>query len=952
MGATGKASYLKLMIAAILGLLIAIAALLVVFRTSALEFTGKLFFISLGFTDVSLGIDEVALDKVHIMELSLGGEIQAQDITARYAVQSLLKGELDEVEIGALTVDLSNTQKGAIAEALKLVGEPEKAPAASKPISLPSIILKKGRIFSYTDGRTWGADITGTLSPKMILNGDARLAGSMATALGTVLLENLQLSVQADVAGQAAEFKIDGGVLRHGSETPDWTPLSLSGSGSLAKEMAELDLGVQTTSGQSLLQLVGRYDIAAKAGSATLNIPELAFNRQGLQPSDLTRYAVDLPPFDGVLSTVATLTIEGPAVTYDLNMEVTALALEQSGALVTAARVPLMVAGTYSMESGAQMASLSLSDMDAIVAYDEKTYQLKKLSTVLDIENFAETIDLKSIDGSAVEIAKNTPFIPLIFHASGKTVSDSEFKMEGAIFDTEKRIQVDLSAGYNQQKSDGALLLKLWPVKFGKGALPPSKISTYMKEFSKELSGTIAGEAKLARRPENGIQLVTSTVDISNAAYSKHDEKFEGLSLHVTAAQGRPGGLLNADITGKIKTVTLKEQSIAIPHFMAKFQIPLDATGTANAARMTLDTLQIKPLDGAIFKEALMAAGSATLVNERVNFSAALSSDFLGRFAKIKGLHSLKSVAGSAQIDISPLAFDKGALQPSDIVTIVDPALILAGEIKSEATMNWSPKGLTGKARINLANISIKTDSGEITNLSGAIDIDELFPLTISSPQQLSAARAVAGIALQQPNLSFRVLTKNGSPVLYIDRMTVGVVGGSTFIDRAVIDSGAAVNRVTVQLTSLDLEEVMALGSVEELSATGSVSGQIPLIFGGDRLLVNAGVLKADGPGVLKMKSEAARQALAGGGDQAKLLLDILENFQYSELSIKITKTESGEDTVSLHAAGSNPDIENKRPVILNINLTTSLDKIFNAVLDGYLLSEKALRATVEGRRK
>ena len=115
-------------------------------------------------------------------------------------------------------------------------------------------------------------------------------------------------------------------------------------------------------------------------------------------------------------------------------------------------------------------------------------------------------------------------------------------------------------------------------------------------------------------------------------------------------------------------------------------------------------------------------------------------------------------------------------------------------------------------------------------------------------------------------------------------------------------------------------------------------------------LIVDEALLAADGPGVLKMTSEAARRALEGGGDQAMLFLDILENFQYSDLSIEITKTQSGEDTVKLHAEGANPDVENSRPVVLNINLTTSLDKIFNTLLEGYLLSEKALRATVDGR--
>jgi|TARA_R100000149_G_C5872501_1_gene136369 hypothetical protein len=298
---------------------------------------------------------------------------------------------------------------------------------------------------------------------------------------------------------------------------------------------------------------------------------------------------------------------------------------------------------------------------------------------------------------------------------------------------------------------------------------------------------------------------------------------------------------------------------------------------------------------------------------------------------------------------IAPLLFAKDGLQPMDLFNLaLDMAL--EGQVAPSAKIAWSADRVNGSAELSLDGLSAKLPGGEITGIEGDVHIDELFPLTISKAQEIRARLASAGIPLNSPFIRFRLLTENENPVLYIDRMTVGLVGGSAIVEDAKIDTGAETNRLDVRLSSLDLKEVMALSSVEDVVATGHVSGRIPLIFGGERLIVENGELAADGPGVLKMSSAAARQALGSGGEQAKLVLDILENFQYSDLSIAILKTESGVDTVKLHAAGSNPEVENNRPVVLNINLETSLDKIFNAVLDGYLLSEKALRATVRGR--
>lgn len=524
--------------------------------------------------------------------------------------------------------------------------------------------------------------------------------------------------------------------------------------------------------------------------------------------------------------------------------------------------------------------------------------------------------------------------------------------IEGDVSDRKKRLILHMATRQNLNTGKGSISLGVAPTKIGQDGLRLSTVSSFLKSIPEELSGIIDGRIELGSDLENGIDVISAAGGISKAAFSKDNLDFENLSLRITAEQQQADGDLHGNVQGNVGEITLNDQKFSVLDLNAEFQTSAGLAESGNLVNIVLKSLEIKPKGKAFLKESLSATGSARLKKEQADFEIAIASDILGNFTKVKGQHSFKSMAGSARVDISPLFFIKETLQPSDLVRIVDPTLILTGQIESEGRVSWSSKGVKSTAKLELVNISVKTEGSEISGLNGVINIDELSPLTISEFQELTSSSAFAGILLQQPSLRFRVLTKNGSPILYVDRMTVGLVGGVAIIEDAILDTGAEVNRVTVQLSSLNLEEVMALGDVEELSATGGVSGQIPLIFDGEKILIDTGLLEADGPGELKMKSESARQALAGGGDQTKLLFDILENFQYSDLSIKIKKTKSGEDTVSLHAAGGNPDIENNRPVVLNINLTTSLDKIFNTILDGYLLSEKALRATVKGRRK
>lgn len=111
--------------------------------------------------------------------------------------------------------------------------------------------------------------------------------------------------------------------------------------------------------------------------------------------------------------------------------------------------------------------------------------------------------------------------------------------------------------------------------------------------------------------------------------------------------------------------------------------------------------------------------------------------------------------------------------------------------------------------------------------------------------------------------------------------------------------------------------------------------------------MIDKGELKTALPGVLKVRSQQVRDALAGGGEQVALLLDVLEDFHYDRLALSVNKTVDGGDTVTLSTSGNNPAVKDGHPFVLNINLSTNLDKLTRALLEGYRLSEGALRTTL-----
>ena len=136
--------------------------------------------------------------------------------------------------------------------------------------------------------------------------------------------------------------------------------------------------------------------------------------------------------------------------------------------------------------------------------------------------------------------------------------------------------------------------------------------------------------------------------------------------------------------------------------------------------------------------------------------------------------------------------------------------------------------------------------------------------------------------------------------------------------------------------------------NIEGISGKGRLNGMVPIGISADMVSINDGNFKAIDSGVLRLRSEAARDALSGAGQDAALLLDVLDDFHYQTLSFDIDKEGRGEAVVKLSTAGSNPSVMDNQPFVLNINLSTNLDKTLAVLGTAISLSQKVLRDTVK----
>ena len=140
------------------------------------------------------------------------------------------------------------------------------------------------------------------------------------------------------------------------------------------------------------------------------------------------------------------------------------------------------------------------------------------------------------------------------------------------------------------------------------------------------------------------------------------------------------------------------------------------------------------------------------------------------------------------------------------------------------------------------------------------------------------------------------------------------------------------------------MAEAFKLLGVEGLSGEGHLSGTLPVQIQDGTPSIQGGALSATGPGLIQVRSEYAKNALAGAGESADLMLRALEDFHYDELKITIDQPAADLARLGISMLGKNPAVLEGYPFRFNINVETDPRKLLDALSEAYRISDRAIR--------
>jgi len=298
--------------------------------------------------------------------------------------------------------------------------------------------------------------------------------------------------------------------------------------------------------------------------------------------------------------------------------------------------------------------------------------------------------------------------------------------------------------------------------------------------------------------------------------------------------------------------------------------------------------------------------------------------------------------SGRLALSLAPLSLAEAGPTPATFVPALKAIRGAHGTVSATAEVQWGAAQPTARARLVLDDLAFTAPGVRVAGLALDLTLDRLFPPATPQGQRLRVARIDPGIPLSDLDLRFHILPGT-PPSLVIGTGKVAVIGGELSLADVTLDPAAERVAVPVTAERLDLAALFRQLDVEGLAGDGQLSGRIPLVFSGANLAVDGGHLAAQGPGSLRIHSDAARKLLASGGESTELVLNALEDFHYTELTLDVAKELTADPHLTLSMLGSNPVVLEGHPIRFNVNLEGRTGPLLESLSEAYRLSNSLL---------
>ncbi len=280
------------------------------------------------------------------------------------------------------------------------------------------------------------------------------------------------------------------------------------------------------------------------------------------------------------------------------------------------------------------------------------------------------------------------------------------------------------------------------------------------------------------------------------------------------------------------------------------------------------------------------------LKDGRIDATATLREPVSARvLTKVAITHDLSRGTGQARLAVEGLTFSK-SLQPEAITPLTLGVVAdVYGQIDGTGIVRWTGDRITSSGKFRTDALDLAAAFGPVTGVSGEIEFDDLIALSTPPGQQAKLALVNPGVEVKDGVISYRL---RPNQIVEIERGRWPFAGGELLLDAASLDFGQQKPRtLSFRVVSLDAAKFIEQLKLENIAATGTFDGTLPIVFdqsGGQ--IIGGQIVARAGGGTLAYVGDVSN---AETNTLTKLAFDALKSIRYKNLAIDLDGSLDGE---------------------------------------------------------
>ncbi len=277
---------------------------------------------------------------------------------------------------------------------------------------------------------------------------------------------------------------------------------------------------------------------------------------------------------------------------------------------------------------------------------------------------------------------------------------------------------------------------------------------------------------------------------------------------------------------------------------------------------------------------------------------------------------------GTADLNIPEFIFSPATIQPAELAPALRGKIAqVSGLASAKVTLGYKlGEGVSSSGTVTLTDMDIGTLVGPFTGVNTTLNLDNLVPLRSLGTQTITMSGFNPGLPLGEGFVSFDVV--EGGIALHEARWPLNT--GHIYIEPTTWDTEGRVNRIIVRVEDVSLAALIGELGNEDISATGQISGVLPILIDGVSVLVEDGNLSVQEGGVIRVRTEGL-DAAGASNETAKIAIDALKEFQYKELSLDINGPLDGDMVIGAVFSGKNTDVLGGADFLFRVNIEGEL---------------------------